>query len=137
MLIDHAAITRRLFFPRASDLEPTLWVDVGEARLACYLFRRHRASGTLLHFHGNGELAADYATGDAELFLSMGVNVCFTEYRGYGASTGTPGLGAMLGDGEKVVRALGVPPEQVVAFGRSLGSVYTWSWLTACPGSQG
>ncbi|HEX8203707.1 MAG TPA: alpha/beta hydrolase, partial [Isosphaeraceae bacterium] len=80
--------------------------------------------GLLLHFHGNGELAAEYAADDVELFRRMGVNVCFAEYRGYGASTGEPALGAMLGDGERIVRALGVPPERIVAFGRSLGSLY-------------
>jgi pimeloyl-ACP methyl ester carboxylesterase len=78
----------------------------------------------ILHFHGNGELAAEYAADSAEFFLCLGINVCFAEYRGYGASTGTPSLGAMFGDGEQIVRALGVPAERLVVFGRSLGSVY-------------
>jgi pimeloyl-ACP methyl ester carboxylesterase len=124
MLVDHPLISHRVFFPRPTTLEPTCPVEVGAARLACYAFRRHPRAGTVLHFHGNGELAAEYAAGSAEFFLCLGVNVCFAEYRGYGGSTGTPGLGAMLGDGEQIVRALGVPPERLVVFGRSLGSVY-------------
>jgi pimeloyl-ACP methyl ester carboxylesterase len=124
MLVDHPLISRRVFFPRPSNLEPTCPVEVGEAHLACYAFRRHPQGAMILHFHGNGELAAEYAAGSAEFFLCLGINVCFAEYRGYGASTGTPSLGAMLGDGEQIVRALGVPAERLVVFGRSLGSVY-------------
>jgi pimeloyl-ACP methyl ester carboxylesterase len=124
MLVDHPLISQRVFFPRPSDLEPTCPVDVDSARLACYAFRRHPQGAMLLYFHGNGELAAEYATDFAEFFLCLGINVCFAEYRGYGASTGTPGLGAMLGDGEQIVRALGGSPERLVVFGRSLGSVY-------------
>src|SRR5438045_1942146 len=105
MLVDNPLISRRVFYPRPSELEPTCTVDVGDARLGCYVFRRHPEAGTLLHFHGNGELAAEYAAEYAEFFLGLGVNVCFAEYRGYGASTGQPGLGAMLGDGEQIVRA--------------------------------
>jgi pimeloyl-ACP methyl ester carboxylesterase len=124
MLVDHPLISHRMFFPRPSDLAPTCSVVVEGARLACYAFHRHPQGATVLHFHGNGELAAEYAADSAQLFLCLGVNVCFAEYRGYGASTGTPGLGAMLGDGERIVKALGVPAERLVAFGRSLGSVY-------------
>ena len=124
MLVDHPLISHRVFSPRPTNLEPTCRVDVEGAHLGCYSFRRHSQAGTVLYFHGNGELAAEYATGSAEFFLCLGVNVCFAEYRGYGASTGTPTLGAMLGDGERIVRALGVPAERLVVFGRSLGSVY-------------
>jgi pimeloyl-ACP methyl ester carboxylesterase len=124
MLLDHPLISRRVFFPRPSDLQPTLPVDVAEARLGCFVFRRYPGAGTVLHFHGNGELAADYAADSAEFFLALRVNVCFAEYRGYGASTGRPALGALLGDGEQIVRALGVPPERLVVFGRSLGTMY-------------
>jgi pimeloyl-ACP methyl ester carboxylesterase len=78
----------------------------------------------MLHFHGNGETAADCAEDCAELFLKMGVNACFAEYRGYGSSTGEPGLGAMLPDGEAIFRTLGVDLDRVVVFGRSLGALY-------------
>jgi pimeloyl-ACP methyl ester carboxylesterase len=67
----------------------------------------------------------------------MGVSVCFVEYRGYGRSTGTPALAAMRGDGESVVRALGVDPGQVVAFGRSLGSLYAVELANRLPGIAG
>ena len=126
-----------MFFPRSASRKPTFIVDVGEARLGCYLRRQHAEAGTLLYFHGNGELAAEYDQHHAELFLGMGVNVCFAEYRGYGASTGAPALGAMLADGEKIVDALGTPPQRLVVFGRSLGSVYAIELARRLPGIAG
>lgn len=133
MIVDHPLISRQIFYPRPSDVESTLAVDVPGARLACFYHHRYANAGVLLHFHGNGEMAADYAEGYAEFFLRMGANVCFAEYRGYGGSTGVPALGAMLGDGERIVQALGVPPERVVAFGRSLGCVYAMELARRLP----
>jgi pimeloyl-ACP methyl ester carboxylesterase len=124
MLADHPIIGRRLFFPRPTDLIPSFFVEVEPARIACYMRRWSNDAGTLLHFHGNGELASEYADQEASMFTTMGINVCFIEYRGYGLSTGTPQLGAMLGDGEAGVRLLGIHPRRAVAFGRSLGSVF-------------
>jgi pimeloyl-ACP methyl ester carboxylesterase len=124
LLVDHPLISHQIFHPRRTRAEPTLIVEVPGARLACFQFRRHPSAGLLLYFHGNGETAAGCAEDYSEIFLDMGVNVCFAEYRGYGSSTGEPGLGAMLPDGEAILRALGVDPGQVVAFGRSLGARY-------------
>ena len=123
-ILDHPAVGERVFHPRPSTAAPTLWVESGGHSLGCHVRRADPAAGWVVYFHGNGEVAADSAHYCADLFTGAGVNVCFAEYRGYGASTGTPALVAMLGDGEAVVESLGVPPERVVAFGRSLGSLY-------------
>jgi pimeloyl-ACP methyl ester carboxylesterase len=124
MLVDHPLISRQIFHPRRNRAEPTFFVEVPGARLACFQFRRHPGAGLLLYFHGNGETAAGCAEDYTELFLEMGVDVCFAEYRGYGSSTGEPGLGVMLPDGEAIVHALGIDTGRVVAFGRSLGALY-------------
>lgn len=117
-------VHRAIFYPHATAIEPTFVVDVGTARLGCHVQAPYPDAGLLLYFHGNGELAAECDRWLAEYFLELGVNVCFVEYRGYGASTGEPAMLAMMGDGERVVQALGVPPERIVAFGRSLGSLF-------------
>jgi hypothetical protein len=124
MRLDDPQVRQRVFYPRRGGKPPTRVVDVGEARLGCFLSRRDPEAGLLLHFHGNGELAAEYATEYGSWFEELGVNVCFAEYRGYGASTGEPDLVGMLGDGERIVSDLGIPPERIVVFGRSLGSLY-------------
>jgi hypothetical protein len=79
---------------------------------------------TLLHFHGNAEVVADYVPGVAQVVNGLGVNVVFAEYRGYGASTGSPSLRAMLDDAEAIFRAAAIPARKVVPFGRSLGSLF-------------
>lgn len=138
MLLDHPIISRRVFHPRSTDLEPDLVVNVGDVQLGCHVRRRHPDAGWLLYIHGNGELASEYITaGYAEVFLDLGVNVCFAEYRGYGLSTGTPALVAMKRDGEAIVRALGADPAHVVAFGRSLGSLYAAELAAQLPGLAG
>ena len=123
-LLDHPVIVKRAFYPRPTSTPPTLRVDVDGATIGCHVVRVDPDAGWVLYFHGNGELAWESEQYCASLFTNAGWNVCFVEYRGYGTSTGSPSLVGMLGDGEKVVAALGVPPERVVAFGRSLGSIY-------------
>jgi pimeloyl-ACP methyl ester carboxylesterase len=138
MILDHPLVSQRIFFPRPTDFNPDLVVEVGGGvQLACYVRQGPPRSGIVVHFHGNGELASEYARRYAGLFRGMGVGVCFSEYRGYGRSTGTPALAAMRGDGERVVRALGVDPRQVVAFGRSLGSLYAIELANRLPGLAG
>jgi pimeloyl-ACP methyl ester carboxylesterase len=124
MILDDPTMSQRIFHPRRTGVKPNLVVDVGGAQLGCYRYEPCPGAGTVLHFHGNGELAAEYASNYPDVFQQLGTNVCFAEYRGYGMSTGQPALLAMLGDGEKIVAALGVPPERLVVFGRSLGSLY-------------
>lgn len=98
----------------------------GESRLGCSRASPHQGDRalTVLHFHGNAEIVPDYVPTMANVLNSLGVNVFFAEYRGYGMSTGKPSLNAMLDDAECVFEALGVPASKVVAFGRSLGSLF-------------
>ena len=122
---DDPIVSARCFFPRPARLEEPFFVDVGELRLACHVRAPHVDAPMVVHFHGNGEVVADYAGGRLEeALVRLGFNVCFAEYRGYGASTGRPAMAAMLGDVEAIVDALGVADERIVAFGRSIGSIY-------------
>jgi hypothetical protein len=109
---------------------------VGAAQLAC----DHSDNGhdiTVLHFHGNGEVVADYVPGLADAFDELGANAFFAEYRGYGGSTGSPRLGAMLEDVSPIREALDVSDEQIVAFGRSIGSIYAIELAARYPAIAG
>ena len=66
----------------------------------------------------------------------MGWDLLLAEYRGYGGSTGEPLLGRMLDDVEAVLRAAG-PPERLVVFGRSVGSLFALEAVARCPGVAG
>jgi alpha-beta hydrolase superfamily lysophospholipase len=123
-ILNHRLISERYFFPRRAPVTTPLFVEAEGARLACYLAAPHPDAQTLVHFHGNGEVVADYIPDYVEALTSAGVNVFLAEYRGYGRSTGEPALGAMLADVEPIFRALGCAPERVIAYGRSVGSIY-------------
>lgn len=133
MLSTEPMVGRPIFYPRTTNVQPTLVVDVGAAKLGCHLQNPYPDAGLLVYFHGNGELAAECDRHLGDFFLECGVNICFVEYRGYGASTGEPAPVAMMDDGARVVAQLGVPPERIVAFGRSLGSLYALELVRQLP----
>lgn len=115
-----------MFFPRRDALENPFYVTAsdGRSRLACFMAAPHEQAPLLIHFHGNGEVVADYVPEMAEELTGLGVNLLFAEYRGYGGSTGSPALGAMLDDAASVLAASGAPPRRVILFGRSIGSLF-------------
>ncbi|MDP7016965.1 MAG: alpha/beta hydrolase [Pirellulaceae bacterium] len=101
-----------------------MMIDVGGAQLACHHHVSDPDNLTLVHFHGNGEVVADYVPGMVDELTRLGLNSLFVEYREYGDSTGTAQLVAMLGDGQRVLEAVGLQPGEVIVFGRSIGSLY-------------
>jgi pimeloyl-ACP methyl ester carboxylesterase len=123
-ILDHPAISGRYLFPQPRYVDAPFTVEVAGAELACYRRIIDPEKLTVVHFHGNGEAVADYVPGMANIFADLGLNSLFVEYREYGGSTGQARLVSMLGDGEAVINAAGLAPEGVIAFGRSIGSLY-------------
>jgi pimeloyl-ACP methyl ester carboxylesterase len=123
-ILDHPLLSKRYFFPTREPPEPVLTVDCGPDQLACAYERPCAEGRTVIFFHGNGELVADYQPWLARTLGKRGLNLLLAEYRGYGGSTGTPCLGGMLDDVDAILHAAEVPAARVVAFGRSLGSIY-------------
>lgn len=131
-ILDHPLITARYFFPYAHGVPDPTWVDVGAARLACHS-RRAGKPLTVVHFHGNGEVVADYVPHFEDLCADLGADCFLAEYRGYGDSTGEPQLAAMLDDIPHIFAAVGRPPEEIVVFGRSVGSIYAIEFASRYP----
>ena len=82
------------------------------------------ASHTLLFFHGNaGNIS--HRLGSLRIWHDLGVDVLIIDYRGYGRSEGRPSEAGLYRDADAAWRYLrearDVPPERIVAFGRSLG----------------
>lgn len=118
-LLDHPILSERYFFPR-SDAPPDPWIVNG---LACARRTKKGNAAAVLHFHGNGEVAADW-TGDFAKALEAGrVDGYFAEYRGYGGSAGWPTLSALLEDALAVFDAMERNGKDVVVYGRSIGSL--------------
>ncbi|MEK6234378.1 MAG: alpha/beta hydrolase, partial [Planctomycetales bacterium] len=104
--------------------------------LACFHKTVDPTARTIVHFHGNGEAVYDYLD-VAEVFADRGFNSLFVEYREYGRSTGRAQLVAMMDDGEAVLEAAGLKPENVIAFGRSIGSLYAIELIHRLPNVAG
>jgi uncharacterized protein len=122
-IFDSPAFTDRLFFPRTDASVPTAgasdrMVDVDGARLHVRIHRAGPGAPTLLLFHGNGEVVADYDDA-APRFARAGVSLAIADYRGYGQSTGAATLRALIADARPVAEA--IQPRFVM--GRSLGGL--------------
>ncbi len=82
---------------------------------------------TILFFHGNGEIAADYDD-VGPVYNRYGMNFFVAEYRGYGKSGGVPSGRSMLGDAHTVFDYVkdwlkeNGRTAPLVVMGRSLGS---------------
>lgn len=81
----------------------------------------------VLFFHGNGEIVEDYLD-LATIYLQLGFNFFPVDYRGYGHSTGSPSVTAMLRDAHVIFEYVrGWMKDQgyggpLIVMGRSLGS---------------
>jgi pimeloyl-ACP methyl ester carboxylesterase len=123
-VFDDAELNRSLFYPRRDTSRPPAgavdrFIEVPGGRLHLREHAAADARATVLLFHGNGEVVADYDD-TAPLFADAGAALAVVDYRGYGGSSGTPTLRNLIEDAPAVVAALGRRP--VVVMGRSLGS---------------
>ncbi|HAG85235.1 MAG TPA: alpha/beta hydrolase [Cyanobacteria bacterium UBA12227] len=135
-ILDQPDVLQALFHPRQEDrFDP---IDPRTRRVAVEvestisvrgrLYPAAFDSPAILFFHGNGEIAADYDY-IAKFFTQLGITLLVIDYRGYGASDGTPTASTLLQDAVTVFKALGgiftsnqLNPKQVYVMGRSLGS---------------
>ena len=60
-----------------------------------------KSAPTILFFHGNGEIVADYDD-MGQLYTRIGINFLPVDYRGYGRSTGKPTITGMMGDCHRI-----------------------------------
>lgn len=124
-LLDHPIIAERYFYPRAATLAEPYWIEAADgSRLACMYQVVDPAAPTVVYFHGNGEVVADYVPDFPAWMARAGFNLLLAEYRGYGMSSGRPALAGMLDDVPAILRHLAIPDQRLVLFGRSIGSLY-------------
>ncbi len=146
--LDRPEILRAIFHPRP---EPAGFDRRGQgqdhlipvAREIAIGSRFHlcdRSGATILFFHGNGEIVADYDD-LAPMYNQMGINFIVVDYRGYGRSTGYPTISGMMADCHLVfdytrdwLTKNGYQGPLVV-MGRSLGSASALE-LAADPGKK-
>lgn len=133
-LLDRPEVLAGLFHPRAGDGSSNR-TDVLDLRIlmadgtiiggGCY--QADPAAANVLFFHGNGEIAEDYDD-LGPLFARCRINFWVADYRGYGASTGSPTSSALLADSHAILRFVtGWLSDRdytgpLIVMGRSLGS---------------
>lgn len=136
-MLDNPLLASRYFFPRPGSLKDPFVVQVDGAELHCSYHDPHPEGFTLVFFHGNGEIVADYEGPFVDMMSRAGLNIVMVSYRGYGDSTGVPTLARMLDDVSAVVKALGLPEEKLIFYGRSLGSIYAIHGASLFPKAAG
>lgn len=130
---------RRILFPATRNLYRTP-ADFGWRFEDVYLeVRGHQthgwlipapgdAAGTILFSHGNAGNIADRLE-SVDIFRRMGLTVFVYDYGGYGKSTGHPSERRCHADAAAawayLTEVRGVPPGEIVLFGRSLGGAVT------------
>jgi pimeloyl-ACP methyl ester carboxylesterase len=123
-ILDHPILAGRTFYPRRVHLPDPFWVETsGGSRLACHRQEVGKDAPTVVFFHGNGEVVADYVPDMPSLLGRLGCSSVLVEYRGYGRSTGRPGLQSMVDDVAALLNAIDVPDSRLILFGRSIGSI--------------
>lgn len=134
-LLDRPEVLNAIFHPRGQWGLPLPRDDENAPRIEVCAgihigTRFHTIAGakaTLLFFHGNGEIAADYDE-LGPLYNQLGINFLVADYRGYGRSNGQPTVSAMMGDCHIILAYvhnwLGKHGQSgpLIVMGRSLGS---------------
>ncbi|MFO7861082.1 MAG: alpha/beta hydrolase [Desulfosalsimonas sp.] len=144
-ILDRPEILQNLFHPRkAPDTPPPAGaVDVDVAaeagvNLGCRFYLASEDQPHLLFFHGNGEIAADYDP-VGPVYIDHRLNFLVADYRGYGKSTGSPSVSAMLSDAHLILDAAADWMEKngrtgpLWVMGRSLGSASALELAAARP----
>ncbi len=132
--LDKPELVQFTFYPRQWHTKPPknasdYVVPVGsDVSITCRFYAKDAALPTILYFHGNGEVVADQDY-IAPLYYERGINLFAADFRGYGASTGSPNFSTMVEDAHPIFDAfLGVLSDggfkgKVFVMGRSLGSM--------------
>jgi fermentation-respiration switch protein FrsA (DUF1100 family) len=99
-------------------------IETDGERLVSWFAPASPGRPTVLYFHGNaGNLAS--RSERVRRFLARGWGVLFMSYRGYSGSSGSPSERANVADAKRayeMLRREGVPPEDIIVYGESLGS---------------
>ena len=132
--IDRSALLSFLFYPRR-DFTPCpegafdLLIPVeGEISISCRFYARNKRWPWLLYFHGNGEVVSDYDE-IAPFYHQREINLVVADYRGYGASGGSPNFTSLFQDAHSILKGA---QEELIrrglekdlwVMGRSMGSL--------------
>ncbi len=109
-VLDRPEILNFLFHPRKEsgravpEFAVNREIDTGNGiHIGTRLYLTDPEKPHILFFHGNGEIAEDYDDIGA-IYLKFGLNFIVVDYRGYGRSSGEPGIASMFSDAHAIFR---------------------------------
>jgi len=138
LLIDNPGVSNIVFYPRKipipAETDPNIIVLKFQIEknilIGGFFYLNNPNYPTILLFHGNGEIAADYQY-FREFFFQCGVNLAVVDFRGYGFSTGEPYYTSLITDALLIYNEFynwliknGIK-DSLFILGRSLGSICT------------
>lgn len=132
--LDQPFLRQFIFYPR-KDFTPcpgnafdhSVWVADGVS-ISCRFYAGQDEWPWLLFFHGNGEVVSDYDE-ISPFYHQKRMNLAVADYRGYGASGGTPTLTDLVQDAHVIFREVREElsrrnlRKDLWIMGRSLGSI--------------
>ncbi|MFX1346790.1 MAG: alpha/beta hydrolase [Promethearchaeota archaeon] len=135
-ILDNPLVSHTLFYPRRTPIpketDPNIKVLKFQIEkdilIGGFVYLNDLNLPTVLLFHGNGEVAADYQ-GAREFFYRCGVNLAVVDYRGYGFSSGEPFYTSLIIDALPIYNAFYTwiiknrLKNSIFILGRSLGSI--------------
>jgi len=103
--IDNPAVSNAVFYPRRIPIPTSLGSNIKVLKLKIkkniliggFFYLNDTSFPTILLFHGNGEIAADYQY-FLDFFFDCGVNLAVADFRGYGFSSGEPIYSSLITD---------------------------------------
>jgi len=132
-VLDRTEVLQFIFYPRDDWSPPPSeatdhYVEVADnISVSCRFYAVDQKAPSILFFHGNGEVVADYDW-VAPSYNRLGINLFVVDYRGYGQSGGTPSFAAMISDARAIYAYLrkfldsNSYEGSVFVMGRSLGA---------------
>jgi pimeloyl-ACP methyl ester carboxylesterase len=134
-VLDRPDILSLLFHPRPempdlnsnTDTIPLMIPVEKDIAVGACFHSAGKSAPTILFFHGNGEIVADYDN-MGPLYTQLGINFLPVDYRGYGRSSGEPTISGMMRDCHAILDYVTTWlldnhfSGPLVVMGRSLGS---------------
>jgi pimeloyl-ACP methyl ester carboxylesterase len=136
LIIDNPAVSNIVFYPRKIPVPEILDNRVKVLKLQItkdiliggFFYLNNPDLPTILLFHGNGEIAADYQY-FLNFFFQCKVNLAVVDYRGYGFSSGEPYYTSLIIDAPPIYNGFykwlidNNLRDSLFVQGRSLGSI--------------
>ncbi len=136
-ILEDRTISKRFLFPREKYFDEPFLITTSTNKLSCYRRIVDETKKMLVVFHASSEVVPDYLDVFAREIETMGYNLLIAEYPGYSLSTGTSSLINIISEIPFIIKNCGLPVEQLVIFGRSLGTSYAVNAISQFPEIKG